>query len=262
MGEPVIRLEDVNVHWDGRHILRDVNLEIHKGEVFVIIGPSGSGKSTLLRLIIGLAKPTSGRIWVLGQDVTQLDEEAMNLVRLRMGMVFQYSALFDSMTVGDNVAFGLRQHTKLSEEEIAKIVRRKLRMVGLVGREELLPGQLSGGMKKRVSLARAIANNPEVVLYDEPAAGLDPVMTEKIDRLILGARRMTGATSVVVTHYMNSAMRIADRIAMLHEGKVIAIDTKERMQETIDPVVYQFIHGMKRPGTAAMRRMLSEGKHE
>nr|WP_320148245.1 ABC transporter ATP-binding protein [uncultured Anaeromusa sp.] len=258
----MIRLEDVNVHWDGRHILRDVNLEIHKGEVFVIIGPSGSGKSTLLRLIIGLAKPTSGRIWVLGQDVTQLDEEAMNLVRLRMGMVFQYSALFDSMTVGDNVAFGLRQHTKLSEEEIAKIVRRKLRMVGLVGREELLPGQLSGGMKKRVSLARAIANNPEVVLYDEPAAGLDPVMTEKIDRLILGARRMTGATSVVVTHYMNSAMRIADRIAMLHEGKVIAIDTKERMQETIDPVVYQFIHGMKRPGTAAMRRMLSEGKHE
>ena len=262
VGEPVIRLEDVNVQWDGRHILRDVNLEIHKGEIFVIIGPSGSGKSTLLRLIIGLAKPTSGRIWVLGEDVTQLDEEAMNQVRLRMGMVFQYSALFDSMTVGDNVAFGLRQHTKLGEEEIAKIVRRKLRMVGLVGREDLLPGQLSGGMKKRVSLARAIANNPEVVLYDEPAAGLDPVMTEKIDRLILGARRMTGVTSVVVTHYMNSAMRIADRIAMLHEGKVIAVDTKERMQETADPVVYQFIHGMKWPGTAAMRRMLSEGKHE
>lgn len=160
VGEPVIRLEDVNVQWDGRHILRDVNLEIHKGEIFVIIGPSGSGKSTLLRLIIGLAKPTSGRIWVLGEDVTQLDEEAMNQVRLRMGMVFQYSALFDSMTVGDNVAFGLRQHTKLGEEEITKIVRRKLRMVGLVGREDLLPGQLSGGMKKRVSLARAIANNP------------------------------------------------------------------------------------------------------
>ena len=130
VGEPVIRLEDVNVQWDGRHILRDVNLEIHKGEIFVIIGPSGSGKSTLLRLIIGLAKPTSGRIWVLGEDVTQLDEEAMNQVRLRMGMVFQYSALFDSMTVGDNVAFGLRQHTKLGEEEITKIVRRKLRMVG------------------------------------------------------------------------------------------------------------------------------------
>ena len=151
VGEPVIRLEDVNVQWDGRHILRDVNLEIHKGEIFVIIGPSGSGKSTLLRLIIGLAKPTSGRIWVLGEDVTQLDEEAMNQVRLRMGMVFQYSALFDSMTVGDNVAFGLRQHTKLGEEEIAKIVRRKLRMVGLVGREDLLPGQLSGGMKKRLA---------------------------------------------------------------------------------------------------------------
>lgn len=256
--QPIIRLEDINVCWGGRKILQDINLEIRKGEIFVIIGPSGSGKSTLLRLIIGLARPTSGRVWVMGRDVTQLDEEELNEVRLRMGMVFQYSALFDSMTVGENVAFGLRQHTHLSEAEIGRVVNRKLRMVGLVGRERLMPGQLSGGMKKRVGLARALANDPEIVLYDEPAAGLDPVMTEQIDRLILGTRRRTGVTSVVVTHYMNSALRIADRIAMLHEGKIIANEEKEAIRKTANPIVYQFINGMKRPGTAAMRRMSRE----
>jgi len=250
----VIQLENVTMQYGNRLILDDISLQISKGEIMVVIGPSGSGKSTLLRLIIGLVKPTQGRILVNGQDVAQMTEEELNALRVQMGMVFQYSALFDSMTVGENVAFGLREHTKLSEEEIQNQVRRKLRMVGLAGREDLMPEELSGGMKKRVSLARAIAQNPKIVLYDEPTAGLDPIMSTKIDRLITSTRRILGVTSVVVTHHMESAFNIADRIAMIHEGKIIEVAPAAEFRNSANPLVQQFIYGLKRPGVFAKRR--------
>lgn len=181
----MIRLENVSVTIGGRHILKNINLQINTGEIMVIIGASGSGKSTLLRLLIGLQKPTSGKIFIDNREISLLTEDEMNQIRLQMGMVFQYSALFDFMTVGENVAFGLREHSDKSEEEIKHIVRRKLRMVGLFGHENYWPNELSGGMKKRVGLARAVASDPQIVLYDEPSAGLDPIMSTTIDRLIV-----------------------------------------------------------------------------
>lgn len=219
----------------------------------VIIGPSGSGKSTILRLIIGLLQPTAGEIWINGEEISRYNEEKMNVIRRNMGMVFQYSALFDSMSVGENVAFGLRQHTTHTEEEIARIVRRKLRMVGLAGQESAMPNELSGGQKKRVSLARAIAVNPEIVLYDEPTAGLDPIMSNTIDRLITSTRRRLGNTGVVVTHHMSSAFEIADRIAMLYEGRIIETGTVEEIRNSTNPIVQQFIYGRKRTGKTMER---------
>ncbi|HEY3426960.1 MAG TPA: ABC transporter ATP-binding protein [Negativicutes bacterium] len=250
----MIKLVNVNMNFHGKTVLEDINLEIAQGEIMVIIGPSGSGKSTLLRLIVGLLQPTSGEIWINGQEISHLGEEELNRVRLHMGMVFQYSALFDSMSVGENVAFGLRQHTSMNEAEITKIVNRKLRMVGLFGKEKVMPNELSGGMKKRVSLARAIAVNPKIVLYDEPTAGLDPIMSSKIDRLIASTRRIMGVTSVVVTHHMSSAFNIADRIAMVHEGHIIEVGTVEQIKQSENPIIQQFIHGLKRPGMYARRR--------
>jgi len=238
----------------GKQILHDINLEVGQGETMVVIGPSGSGKSTILRLIIGLLKPTSGEIWVKDQGISSLSENALNKIRLDMGMVFQYSALFDSMTVGENVAFGLREHTTMSEKEITKIVSRNLRMVGLAERENVMPNELSGGMKKRVSLARAIAMKPEIMLYDEPTAGLDPIMSGTIDRLIMNTKRMLGVTSVVVTHQMSSAFTIADRIAMIHDGRIIEVGTVEQIKRSENALVQQFIHGLKTPGAYARRR--------
>jgi phospholipid/cholesterol/gamma-HCH transport system ATP-binding protein len=250
----MIELKNVSISFQGRKVLEDINLQVKEKEVLVIIGPSGSGKSTLLRLIIGLVKPTAGEIWVDGQEISQMNEDQMNRLRMHMGMVFQYSALFDSMSVGENVAFGLRQHTELPEEEIRHIVRRRLRMVGLAGRENAMPSELSGGMKKRVSLARAIAVNPKIVLYDEPTAGLDPVMSGIIDRLIASTRRLLGVTSVVVTHHMTSAFNIADRIAMIYEGRIIETGTVEEIKQSGNPIVQQFIHGWKSPYDGARRR--------
>jgi len=249
----MIKLENVCVTIRGHDILKDINLQINTGEIMVIIGASGSGKSTLLRLIIGLQKPTSGQIFLNDREISRLDETAMNQIRLKMGMVFQYSALFDFMTVGENVAFGLRQHTAKSEAEIQRIVRRKLRMVGLVGHESEWPNELSGGMKKRVSLARAIASDPQIVLYDEPSAGLDPIMSATIDRLIVNTQRRLSVTSVVVTHNMESAFSIADRIAMIHEGGIIAVDQPETIRESMDPVVNRFIHGLRKTDIAKRR---------
>lgn len=250
----MIKLVNVNMAFGGKHILRDINLCVDKGEIVVIIGPSGSGKSTLLRLIIGLLKPSSGEIWVNDREISQMDENDLNQMRRHMGMVFQYSALFDSMTVGDNVAFGLRQHTEMSEENIQKVVRRKLRMVGLSGQESTMPNELSGGMKKRVSLARAIALNPEIVLYDEPTAGLDPIMSTTIDRLIASTRRILGVTSVVVTHHMSSAFNIADRIVMVYKGEIIEQGTVDEFKKSANPVVQQFIHGWTTPDPKTERR--------
>ena len=239
----MIRLQNVNVNFQGKEILKNINLAIQTGEIMVVIGPSGSGKSTLLRLMIGLLKPSVGQVWINGQEISVMNEDEINQVRLQMGMVFQYSALFDSMNVGENVAFGLRQHQHLSEEKIRRIVRHKLRMVGLSGQEATMPNELSGGMKKRVSLARAIAVEPQIILYDEPTAGLDPIMSSSIDKLIVGTRRIMEVTSVVVTHHMESAFRIADRMAMIYEGEIIALGTVDEIKNSGNPLVQRFIHG-------------------
>lgn len=249
----MIRLENVNVTIRDHDILKNINLQINTGEIMVIIGASGSGKSTLLRLIIGLQKPTSGKIFLNDREISLLTEEEMNQIRLKMGMVFQYSALFDFMTVGENVGFGLREHTTKSEIEIQHIVRRKLRMVGLFSHENDWPNELSGGMKKRVSLARAVASDPQIVLYDEPSAGLDPIMSATIDRLIVNTRRRLGVTSVVVTHNMESAFTIADRIAMIYEGEIIALDQPEVIKQCHDPIVCRFIHGLRKTDLAKRR---------
>ncbi|MBF1686480.1 MAG: ABC transporter ATP-binding protein, partial [Selenomonas sp.] len=220
--------------------MKDITLTINEGETLAIIGGSGSGKSTLLRLMIGLDRPTSGAIYIGADDIAAMDEAAFDRVRLRMGMVFQYSALFDSMSVGENVAFGLREHTDKSDAEIRSIVAEKLALVGLPDAAEMMPQELSGGMKKRVGLARAIATDPAIIFYDEPSSGLDPIMTAKIDELIISMQKKLGVTSVVVTHDMASACRIADRIAMIYDGALIAVDTTERFQDIKDERVQAF----------------------
>lgn len=228
-----------------KHVLEGVSLEVAEGETMVIIGPSGSGKSTLLRLIVGLMKPSDGEIWIDNQEISRLGEAELNRIRLNMGMVFQYSALFDFMSVGENVAFGLRQHTTMTEEQIARVVRRKLQMVGLSGQENVMPNELSGGMKKRVSLARATAIDPKIILYDEPTAGLDPIMSNTIDQLIVSTRRIMGVTSVVVTHQMSSAFNIADRIAMIYEGRIVEVGTVEQIRNSENEIVRRFICGQE-----------------
>ena len=242
MPEPLIELDQVRLAFGAKTVLQQVSLTVEKGETMVVIGPSGSGKSTILRLIIGLLKPTAGQISIHGESVAEYDEEAWNRLRKRMGMVFQYSALFDFMTVGENIAFGLRQHTDKSEAEIQDIVLHMLEIVGLAGQQDVMPANLSGGMKKRVSLARAIAAQPEIVLYDEPTAGLDPVMAEVINELIVRTRDFFGATAVVVTHDMDSAFQVADRIAMLYEGRIIAVGTPDEISRTTDERVRRFVH--------------------
>ncbi|MBE6102663.1 MAG: ABC transporter ATP-binding protein [Selenomonas ruminantium] len=236
----MIELVDVCKSFDNNIALSHINLEIKEGETLAIIGGSGSGKSTLLRLLIGLIRPTSGQILVRGRDVAGLSEEEWDRLRLRMGMVFQYSALFDSMSVGDNVAFGLREHTDKSEAEIGRIVKEKLALVGLPDAAGMMPNELSGGMKKRVGLARAIACEPSVIFYDEPSSGLDPIMTARIDELIVNTQKKLGVTSVVVTHDMASACRIADRIAMIYEGELIAVDKVDRFKNIKDERVQAF----------------------
>ena len=236
----MIRLNNVKKCFGDKEALKGVSLTIEKGETIAIIGGSGSGKSTLLRLMIGLDRPTSGEIYLGGDNIAVMTEDALDRVRLRMGMVFQYSALFDSMSVGENVAFGLREHTHKSEEEIRRIVREKLALVGLPDAAGLMPQELSGGMKKRVGLARTIATDPEIIFYDEPSSGLDPIMTAKIDELIIDMQKKLGVTSVVVTHDMASASRIADRIAMIYDGELIAVDTAARFQDIADERVQAF----------------------
>ena len=254
----MIELKNVSMSFKERRILNDVSFQVKTGETMVVIGPSGAGKSTLLRLMIGLLKPTSGRILIEGREITRLKEAELNKIRRNMGMVFQYSALFDSMTVGENVAFGIRQHTDMPEEKILSVIRRTLRMVGMMGRENVMPNELSGGMKKRVGLARAIALNPQIVLYDEPTAGLDPVMSATINRLIMSTRRILGVTAVVVTHDMDSAFTIADRIAMMYDEKIIEIATPDEFRQSKNPIVQQFISGVRNT-CIPIRRRASEG---
>lgn len=236
----MIKLENVSKTFGDKEALKSINLTIEDGETIAIIGGSGSGKSTLLRLLIGLIRPTGGKIFIGGEDISAMNETELDRIRLKMGMVFQYSALFDSMSVGENVAFGLREHTDFDEAKIRRIVKEKLKLVGLEGVEDMMPNELSGGMKKRVGLARAIAIEPETVFYDEPSSGLDPITTAKIDELIINTQRALNVTSVVVTHDMGSACRIADRIAMVYEGELIAVDTTDRFKKINDPRVRAF----------------------
>ena len=241
----MIKLVNIKMEYDKKVVLDNINLTVAPGETVAIIGPSGSGKSTLLRLMVGLTKPSAGEIWIENEEISQYKENDLNKVRLKMGMVFQYSALFDFLSVGENVAFGLRQHTKMSNKEIQAIVKEKLRVVGLVGKEDFMPNQLSGGMKKRVSLARAIAINPQIILYDEPTAGLDPIMSAKIDKTIMNTQKIIGGVSVVVTHNMASAFAIADRIIMIYEGKIIAEGSTAAIKESDNDIVQKFIGDYK-----------------
>lgn len=243
MVEAVISLRQLNITFGTHTVLDNIDLDVYKGETLAVLGPSGTGKSTVLRSMIGLLEPDGGQIFIQGEDVSGLDEDGWNRLRMKMGMVFQYSALFDFLTVGENVAFGLRQHTDKSDEEIQGIVTQMLDLVGLPGTQNLYPAELSGGMKKRVGLARAIAVNPEIVLYDEPTAGLDPIMSRNISRLIKKTQEQLHVTSVLVTHDMQSAFYAADRVAMLYEGHIVAIGTAEEMKNSTNPIVKAFIEG-------------------
>lgn len=243
MAEAVISLRQLNITFGTHTVLDNIDLDVYKGETLAVLGPSGTGKSTVLRSMIGLLEPNGGQIFIQGEDVSGLDEDGWNRLRMKMGMVFQYSALFDFLTVGENVAFGLRQHTDKSNEEIQGIVTQMLDLVGLPGTQDLYPAELSGGMKKRVGLARAIAVNPEIVLYDEPTAGLDPIMSRNISRLIKKTQEQLHVTSVLVTHDMQSAFYAADRVAMLYEGHIVALGTAEEMKNSTNPIVKAFIEG-------------------
>lgn len=243
MAEPIINLKKLNITFGENVVINNIDLDIRQGETLAVLGPSGSGKSTILRAMIGLLQPTAGEIFVQGEQVSSLDEDGWNKLRQKMGMVFQYSALFDFLTVGENVAFGLRQHTYKSESEIQSIVDEMLELVGLPQSKEQYPAELSGGMKKRVGLARAIANRPEIVLYDEPTAGLDPIMSNNISRLIRKTQQQLQVTSVLVTHDMESAFYAADRIAMLYKGKIVALGTVEEIRNGHNQIVDAFVRG-------------------
>lgn len=238
-------IEIVNLYkqFTGHQVLSGVNLTIRDGETMVIIGRSGCGKSVLLKHIVGLMLPDEGQVIVSGQEISRLHGEILSRLRLKFGMLFQGSALFDSLTVGENVAFALHEHTQLLEERVRERVHECLGLVGLAGIEHLKPAELSGGMRKRVGLARALAMQPKFILYDEPTTGVDPIMADVINRLIKELHDRLKVTGVVVTHDMVSAYKIADRIAMLHEGKIIEVGTPDELRSTSNPVVKQFILG-------------------
>ena len=242
MNEPIIQVKNLVAAYNQRTVLDGVNLDIYPGEALVILGKSGCGKSTLLRHMVGLARPTSGQILIKGNDIATMTEDEKVEVLKKVGILFQSAALFNSMTVGDNVAFPLREHTNLEESTIRIMVKMKLELVGLSGFDTFKPAQLSGGMKKRAGLARAIAMDPEILFCDEPSAGLDPVVSAGIDNLIQKLQKAFKMTIVVVTHELESVFVIADRIAMMHEGKIIAIGTKEELKNNPDPIVQQFLN--------------------
>jgi phospholipid/cholesterol/gamma-HCH transport system ATP-binding protein len=238
--EPVISVRDVVVSYNGRRVLDGINLDISRGETMVLLGGSGSGKSTLLRQIIGLERPQSGRILVNGVDLANCRPEDLKKLRRSIGVAFQNAALFNSMSVEDNVALPLREHTRLEESTIRLMTWMKLAVVGLAEFGKLSPQALSGGMKKRAAVARALSLDPEILVFDEPSAGLDPIVAAELDELILGLKRAFNMTVVVVTHEMASAFRIADRMAMLYKGSLIAVGTKGELQSNSHPRIRQF----------------------
>lgn len=243
--EVVISVRNLSKSFGDRLVLRKIDLDVYKGERLVIVGGSGCGKSTLLRCLISVHEPDSGSIKFFGTEIVGLQEEGkMDEIRKRFGVLFQNGALYNSLTVGENVALPMREHTDLAESVIEIMVKVKLELVGLRDFNELMPSELSGGMQKRVALARAIALDPEVLFYDEPTSGLDPVMTAVIDQLIIDLSKKMGITSAVVTHDMNSAYRVADRIIMLYRGEIIAEGTPEETKNTKNELVRQFVHGL------------------
>ena len=241
MTEPMIDVRDVWKSFNGNQVLKGVNLRVWPGTTSVILGGSGSGKTVLMKHIMGLFKPDRGEVIVDGENITRMDRRELSRFRTRMGMVFQSSALFDSLTVFENVAFPLREHTRLSEEEIAAAVKEKLAVVELYEVEQKFPAELSGGMRKRVALARAIVREPKLVLYDEPTTGLDPLTTESVDEMIIGARQKLGVTSVVISHDIGSTFHIADHVAMLHDGRIVEEGPPDKVRNSQEPHTRHFL---------------------
>lgn len=239
----IIELKEVYKSFNGLVVHKGINLTVKEGEIVSLIGSSGSGKTVLLKEIIGLLKPDKGNIFVMGQDVTELREKGLMEIRRNVGMVFQGSALFDSLTVLENVAYPLKEHMHLSRTELRERVKERLAMVGLYGIENKMPGELSGGMKKRVALARAIATDPKIILYDEPNTGVDPINARKINELIINLRERLGITSMVVTHDMQSVRMVTDRIAMLYEGRILVEGSWKDFEDSQDPFIRSFMRG-------------------
>jgi phospholipid/cholesterol/gamma-HCH transport system ATP-binding protein len=239
----MIKLIDVYKAVGAKKVLEGFSLEVNEGETMVLIGYSGTGKSVAIKHIVGLLEPDSGTVWVDGLEVPRLTRDELYNLRSKIGYVFQFAALFDSLSIGDNVAMGLRKEGRLSEPEIMKRVGEALELVDLPGVEAKFPAELSGGMRKRVGIARAIARQPKYILYDEPTTGLDPVTSAIIDQLMIRMREKLGVTSIVVTHDMRSASSVGSRIAMLYEGKVRQVGTVDEIMHTRDPIVRQFIEG-------------------
>ena len=243
--EKIIQIRKLNIAFGDRVVLRGIDLDLYRGETLAVIGPSGSGKSTILKVLTGLLPPTSGSILIGDQEVSSYGESQWDELRRQMGVVFQYSALFDFLSVGENVAFGLRRHFNYTEEEIQQKVAFLLQLVGLPNTEKLWPAELSGGMKKRVGLARALAMRPEILFYDEPTSGLDPVMTMTISHLIRKTQERLGVSSLLVTHDMESVFVAADRIAVLYDGKIAQVGTVAEIQQSRNPIVQAFINGQE-----------------
>src|SRR5580692_4343166 len=240
-GNAAISVRNLRVKYGDREILHGINFEVPEGETMVILGGSGSGKSTLLRTLVGLEKPSSGEIWIQGKDFASIPDAERDELRKKMGMSFQGGALFGSMTVGENVALPLQEHTQLDDSTIEIMVRLKLDQVGLSGFENYMPAQLSGGMKKRAAIARALAMDPATLFFDEPSAGLDPIIAAGIDELILKLKKAFRMTIVVVTHELASAYLIADRMMLIDKGNIIAVGTKDELQASTQPRVRQFL---------------------
>lgn len=251
--EDFIRFEDVHKQFGQLKVLNGLNFSVKKGETLVVIGQSGTGKSVTLRCLLGLIKPDKGRVIFQGKNIPEMNEVELVELRSHFGMLFQMAALFDSMTVGENVAFAIEARGGKSPQEIKEIVLNTLRAVGLPNVENKMPAELSGGMKKRVGLARAVASGPEVILYDEPTTGLDPIMADAIDNLIISTQQKMKATSIVVTHDMTSAYKVGDRMIMLHEGKVVGEGTPEEIKNSSDPMIQQFINGSADGPIAAVK---------
>jgi phospholipid/cholesterol/gamma-HCH transport system ATP-binding protein len=248
--EAMISLRDLRVSYGEREILHGIDFDVMRGETLVILGGSGSGKSTLLRTLVGLERPSSGQIWIKGKDIAAISHAEMDEIRRKIGMSFQGGALFGSMTVGENVALPLREHTKLEDSTIEIMLRLKLEQVGLAGFEYYMPSQLSGGMKKRAAVARALAMDPEILFFDEPSAGLDPIIAAGIDQLILELKRAFRMTIIVVTHELASAFLIADRMVLIDKGNIVAIGPTEEMRASIQPRVRQFLDRVAEPEVA------------
>jgi phospholipid/cholesterol/gamma-HCH transport system ATP-binding protein len=261
--EPVISLRNLRVSYGEREILHGINFDVVRGETLVILGGSGSGKSTLLRTLVGLEKPSAGEIWIKGRDLAKTSAAEMDEIRTKIGMSFQGGALFGSMTVGENVALPLREHTRLEDSTIEIILRLKLQQVGLEGFEYYMPAQLSGGMKKRAAVARALAMDPEILFFDEPSAGLDPIIAAGIDELILELKRAFHMTIIVVTHELASAFLIADRMLLIDKGNIVVLGTTEEMRSSTQPRVRQFLDRIAEPevsGELDYLQMLTAGR--